>query len=116
VGRTACQIRTIAQDGIERDLILTNKRTSAIVLVPIRVKRENLAGGYDKNARFSVTMLILLCMSSSYSLDANASRCRARIFLSIPKKDSRPTAQQLHSPTAILPHAIAQPVPIACAT
>jgi hypothetical protein len=113
VGRTACQIRTIAQDGIERDLILTNKRTSAIVLVPIRVKRENLAGGYDKNARFSVKMLILLCMSSSYSLDANASRCRARIFLSIPKKDSRPTAQRLHSPTVILPHAIAQPVPIA---
>jgi len=80
VDRTACQIRTIAQDGIQRDLILTNKRTSAVVLMPIRAKRENFAGGYDKNAKFSVRMLIRLFMSSSYSLDANASRGRAGIF------------------------------------
>ena len=38
VDRTACQIGTIAQDGIERDLILTNKRKSAIVLMPILAK------------------------------------------------------------------------------
>ena len=38
VHRTACQIGMIAQDRIERDLILTNKRTSAIVLMPIREK------------------------------------------------------------------------------
>jgi len=38
VDRTACQIRTIAQDGIERQLILTNKRVGAVVLVPIRTK------------------------------------------------------------------------------
>ncbi len=38
VHRTACQIRTIAQDGIERQLILTNKRVGAVVLVPIRAK------------------------------------------------------------------------------
>ena len=38
VNRTACQIRTIAQDGIERQLILTNKRVGAVVLVPIRAK------------------------------------------------------------------------------
>jgi len=80
VDRTAIQIGTIAQDGIERDLILPNKRTSAVVLMPIGAKRENFAGGYDKNARFSVKMLILLCISSSYELDAKASRCRARIF------------------------------------
>jgi len=81
VDRTACQIETIAQDGIERELILTNKRTSAIVLMPIRAKRKEFPGGYDKNARFSVKMLIVLCISSSYSLDVNASRGRARIFL-----------------------------------
>ena len=114
VDRTACQTGTIAQDGIERDLILTNKRTSAIVLMPIRAKRDKFADGYDKNARFSVKMLILLCMSSSYELDANASRCRARIFLSISKKDSAPPAQRVNSPTAILLHAIAQPVAIDC--
>ena len=38
VHRTVCQIGMIAQDGIKRDLILTNKRTSAIVLMPIRAK------------------------------------------------------------------------------
>lgn len=64
------QIRTIAQDGIEPELILTNKRTGAVVLVPILAKRENFRDGYDKIARFSVKMLILFCISSSYSLDA----------------------------------------------
>jgi hypothetical protein len=36
--RTACQAGMIAQDRLERSLILTNKRTSAIVLMPIRAK------------------------------------------------------------------------------
>jgi hypothetical protein len=94
VDRTACQIGTIAQDGIQRDLILTNKRTSAIVLMPIRAKRENLAGSYDKNARFSVKILILLYMSSSYELDANASRGRAGIF-SCPHAKTR--AENVHN-------------------
>jgi hypothetical protein len=80
------QIRTITQDGIQRELILTNKRTGAVVLVPILVKRENFREGYDKIARFSVKMLIGFCISSSYSLEAKASRCRARIFYAlIPK-------------------------------
>ena len=80
VNRTACQTGMIAQDRIERELILTNKRTGAVVLVPIRAKRKEFPDRYDKNARFSVRMLIVLCMSSSYSLDANASRGRAGIF------------------------------------
>jgi hypothetical protein len=58
VDRTACQIRMIAQDCIQRNLILTNKRESTIVLMPIRAKRKELPGGYHKNARFSVRMLI----------------------------------------------------------
>ena len=81
------QIRTIAQDRIERELILTNKRTGAVILVPILAKRENFGDGYDKRAKFSVKMLIEFCISSSYSLDAKASRCRARIFLWISRKD-----------------------------
>jgi hypothetical protein len=36
VDRAACQPRMIAQDRIERQLILTNKQTGAIVLMPIR--------------------------------------------------------------------------------
>jgi hypothetical protein len=38
LNRTACQIRTIAQHSIERQLILTNKRVGAVVLVPIWTK------------------------------------------------------------------------------
>jgi len=81
VDRTAYQIGMIAQDGIQRELILTNKRTSAVVLMPIRAKRKEFPGGYDKNAKFSVRMLRVLCMSPSYSLDADASSGRAGIFL-----------------------------------
>ena len=80
VDRTACQIATTAQDGIQRQLILTNKRTGAVVLMPVLAKCREFRDRYDKNARFSVKMLSVLCMSSSYRLDAHASRCRARIF------------------------------------
>jgi len=80
VDRTDCQIRMIAQDRIERDLILTDKRADTIVLMPIRAKRKEFPGGYDKNARFSVKMLIVLDTPSSYELDAHASRSRARFF------------------------------------
>jgi hypothetical protein len=38
VDRTACQTGMLAQDRIQRGLILTNKRTSAVVLMPIRAK------------------------------------------------------------------------------
>jgi len=75
----ALQIGTIPQGRVERQLILTNKRTGAVVLVPILAKREKFPDGYSKTARFSVKMLIVFCISSSYSLDDNASRGRARI-------------------------------------
>jgi hypothetical protein len=50
------QIASVSQGRVECDLILTNERTGAIVLVPIPRKRENLFDGYGKKARFSVTM------------------------------------------------------------
>ena len=106
VDRTACQTGMIAQDGIQRELILTNKRTDAVVLVPIRAKQKEFPDGYDKNARFSVKMLILLCMSSSYPLDANASRGRAGIFFWIsteacwPGRTTGPSANSYLSPLA----------------
>ena len=78
--RAVRQIRTIPQDGIQRQLILTNERKGAVVLMPVLAKRENFRDGYRKTVKFSVKMLIVLCISSSYSLDAKASRCRARIF------------------------------------
>jgi hypothetical protein len=78
----------VAQDRIERDLILTNKRASAIVLVPIRAKRKEFPDGYDKNAKFSVKMLVSFT-PSSYELDAHASRSRARFFDGSAQKDRR---------------------------
>jgi hypothetical protein len=70
----------LPQDGVQGQLILTNERLGAVVLVPILAKSKNFRDGYSKRDRLSVKMLIVLGMSSSYSLDANASRGRARIF------------------------------------
>jgi len=84
VDRAACQTGMIAQDPIQRHLILTNKRKGAIVLMPIPAipaKFKNFAESYDKNARFLVRILNDFCISPSYPLDANASRGRAGIFL-----------------------------------
>ena len=86
-------IRTIPQGRIQRLLILTNKRTGAVVLMPILAERENFRDGYGKIARFSVKMLSGFSISSSYSLDAKASRCRARIFCAPALK----TAQLIHT-------------------
>jgi hypothetical protein len=38
VNRTVCQTGMIAQEGIERQLILTNKRVGAVGLMPIGTK------------------------------------------------------------------------------
>jgi len=84
--RTACQIRMIAQDGIQRQLILTNKRTGAVVLVPIGKKLKEFRDRYRKYARFSVKILRLVFTPSSYSLEANASSGRARIFHAFSRK------------------------------
>ena len=80
VYRAVLQLRTIAQDGIQRELILTNKRMSAVGLVPILAKSKNFRDSYSKIARFSVKILMVISMSSSYSLDAKTSRGRAGIF------------------------------------
>ena len=74
------QVRTGPQEAIQRALVLTNDRLDAVVLVPILAEREKFRDGYNKTARVSVIMSVLLCISSSYSLGAEASRGRARIF------------------------------------
>ena len=80
VHRAVPQLRTRPQDGIQGQLILTNERLGAVVLVPILAKSKNFRDGYSKSDRLSVKRLIVFCMSSSYPLDANASRGRARIL------------------------------------
>jgi hypothetical protein len=57
--RTVCQIgkiarNAIAQNSIQRQLIMTNKRKGAVVLMPISAKCKNFAEGYHKNAKFLV--------------------------------------------------------------
>ena len=64
------QVRTNSQQGIESELILPNERTSAIMLVPIFSKRENFGDSHHQIAKFSVKMLIVFCISSSYNLVA----------------------------------------------
>ena len=81
--RAVPQRRTLSQDGVQGELILTNERPGTVLLVPIPAKSKNFRDGYRKSDRLSVKMLIVLCMSSSYSLDANASRGRARIFYAL---------------------------------
>ncbi len=63
--RAGLQIGTIPQDGIQCELILTDKRISTLVLVPILRKSENLLESYNIKARLSVMMRILLCMTPS---------------------------------------------------
>jgi hypothetical protein len=87
---TACQIGLTAQDRIQRSLILTNNRKSAIVLMPVRAKCKEFPGSYDKNARFSVRVLSVFDTPSSYELDANASRARARFFCGLRQIESQP--------------------------
>lgn len=68
------------QDRVQRGLILPDQRPGAVVLMPIRAKREKLLDGDGKKARLSVIMEIVLCTPSSYLIDADASRGRARFF------------------------------------
>lgn len=88
--RAVLQLGTLSQDGVQGELILTNERLVAVVLAPILAKSKRFRDGYGKSDRLSVKMLILSCISSSYSLDANASRGRARIFARLSKKPARP--------------------------
>ena len=81
------------QDRVQRGLILPDKRPGAIVLMPIRAKREKLLDGYGKKARLSAIILIVLYTPSSYLFDANASRGRARFFV----RDGRGSARTVRT-------------------
>jgi hypothetical protein len=89
VSNAAENLRMRLQNGVQRRLILPNKRLGAVVLVPIRAKREKLLDGYGKKARFSVMILSVVFTPSSYLLDANASRGRARFFMRAGQKLAR---------------------------
>ena len=81
MGNAAQKLRMGLEDRVQRRLILPDNRLGTVMLMPIRMKRKKLLGGYGKKARFSVIIVIVLCTPSSYLLDANVSRGRARFFL-----------------------------------
>jgi hypothetical protein len=54
VGHARFELGIRPQDQVQRDLILPNKRSGRILLMPIRPNREKLLDGYDKKARLSV--------------------------------------------------------------
>jgi hypothetical protein len=109
------QFRTSAQNGVERDLILTNKRTSAIVLVPIPGKGKNLFDADDEKDRLSAMLRILLFMSSSYPLDAKATRGGRGFFSEFDAKSTKCAAQTQHPLTLIQPQLPARPTHLRCA-
>ena len=57
---TVLQIRTISQQSIQSDLILTNEWSCAVVLMPILAKRKNFRDGYNKIAKFTESVLVLV--------------------------------------------------------
>ena len=81
------QFRMRLQNRVQPGLILPDKRLGAIVLVPIGAKREKLLDGDGKKARLSVTMRSVFDTPSSYLIDANASRGRARFFMRYGESD-----------------------------
>jgi hypothetical protein len=81
MGQTRAQLRLGLQNRLQRGAILTDERVGAVILVPIRAKKENFLYRQNKKARLSITMAIVLCTPSSYRLDAKASRGRARFFI-----------------------------------
>jgi len=103
VSHTALQFGIGLQDRVERGLILSDKRVSAIVLVPIWPKREEFLDGDDKKARFSVTIWSAFDTPSSYFIDAKASRSRARFFCASGKNEATGSAHPLHHATLTQP-------------
>src|SRR5208283_1574902 len=98
------KLRMGLQGAVQRGQILLDKRPGAILLGPIRLKRENLLNGDDKKARLSVIMLIVLSTPSSYFREANASRGRTRFFVRYRQTSQQPPAQTIHC--LLLPQAI----------
>jgi hypothetical protein len=72
------------KDGVQRDLILPDQRLGAVVLVPVRPKREKLLDGNGKKTKLSVRMRSVCFTPSSYFIEANASRGGTRFFRALP--------------------------------
>jgi len=102
------------QDRVQRGLVVPNKRSGAVVLVPIRAKREKSLDRYGKKARFSAMIENVSFTPSSYLIGANASRGRARFFCALPRKipDAR---QHRHSAPYPLPDPFRLPGSPRCA-
>jgi hypothetical protein len=82
------QIDIVLDQLVERVLILLNERNDTILPMPIGTNRETFRQGDDKNARYSVMMGMDLDISSSYTLEANASSLGGGFFMRGAQVDS----------------------------
>jgi len=64
VGYATQKLGMRSQHCVQRRLIVPDNRPGAILLVPIRAKREKLLDGDGKKARLSATISIVLCTTS----------------------------------------------------
>lgn len=112
------QVGTVPQNRVQRDVVLTNKRTSAIVLVPSLGKEENLLDAYDKEARLCVMMRMLSFITSSYPLDAKPPRGRTRFFCAFDpaldqlRRTNTPPLIAYSDPISCPPRSMALPAPV----
>ncbi len=103
VSDAALKLGMRLQQRVQRGLILPNKRRGAIVLMPIRAKREKFLHGDGKKARLSVILSIVLYTPSSYPFDANASRGRTRFFVRHARRLAQAARTNSPLPTASPP-------------
>jgi hypothetical protein len=99
VDGTATELRIRRQHRVQRGLVLPNERISAIILVPIRAKRENLLDADNKKARLSITIGGALYTLPSYRPGAPAPRGRTGIFVALTKKSGTASRSNGTPPT-----------------
>jgi len=70
----------VLDDRPQTEVILQYKLPNPIIVIPSIAKFKTLTDFYGKFARFSLIILIVFCISSSYPIEANASTGGAGIF------------------------------------
>jgi hypothetical protein len=81
VRQTSSQLRLASQNAPKGKIVLQDQMANFTPAVPVRSEREMLLDFYCKKPRFSLIILIL-GMSSLYSIGAAISRGRARTTIS----------------------------------
>jgi len=78
--QASSKVWLVLDDRPQTEVILQYKLPNPIIVIPSFAKFKTLTDFYGKFARFSLIILILFCISSSYPIDAIASTGGAGIF------------------------------------